>query len=194
MDLGGALPGYPGARAPQDVLPVLCADRQQERVAVASEILRDFAPWTFRFPEVAGSRPETSDRPAGCWFGVRRMLQGTSVASNGRRKWDPLTTRASAAARPPWPFSYWLPEVAAAGYRHNRKGGKWSPRTPRGLAQRKKGAEAGAGALARPMPHAHHDPPGRMAIGPGQQGPGSLFFNAPGLSSATFKAAAAAGE
>jgi hypothetical protein len=110
------------------------------------------------------------------------MLQGTSVASNGRRKWDPLTTRASAAARPPRPFSYWLPEVAAAGYRHNRKGGKWGPQAPQ-----RKGAEAGAGALARPMPHAHHDPPGRMAIGPGQQVPGAF---SPGLSSATFKAAA----
>ena len=71
------------------------------------------------------------------------MLQGTSVASNGRRKWDPLTTRASAAARPPRPFSHWLPEVAAAGYRHNRKGGKWSPRAPRGLAQRKKAPRPG---------------------------------------------------
>ena len=51
------------------------------------------------FRKLPGRGRKLPTDPAGCWFGVRRMLQGTSVASNGRRKWDPPTTRASRAAR-----------------------------------------------------------------------------------------------
>ncbi len=210
VDLCGALPGHPGARAPQDVLPVLRADRQQERVAVAREISRDFAPWTFRTfsgscrVEAGNFRPtrlaDGSEYDA-C-FRARRSPAMAVVSGTHLRRGRVERRGATAAAYLILAPSADPRQVAAllftarsismvparraalpvhaetggaSAARRARGSGRPSPQAPHALVQRA-GAEAGARALARPTPHAHHDPPGRMAIGPGRQGPGSPFF------------------